>query len=141
MAGEALQKIYCWQLTVDALNIFLASSDRGALGICLSLDEHNSPLDFFTKKIPKARLVMDKKANTLLVEAVGACLCNKYLKSIPPLDISFTPFEKGVYSAISKIPFGETRRYGEIASIIGRPGGARAVGQAMKRNPLPLIFP
>jgi len=126
---------------VDDLNVFLASSYKGALRIWLSLDECNRPLDFLMKKLPKARLVIDESANSRLVEAVSACLHNRVFESMPPLDTSFTPFEKMVYGAISQIPFGETRQYGEVASIIGRPGGARAVGQAMKRNPCPIIFP
>jgi O-6-methylguanine DNA methyltransferase len=43
--------------------------------------------------------------------------------------------------AIARIPFGETRTYKEVAAMAEKPKGARAVGQAMGRNPLPLIFP
>lgn len=47
-----------------------------------------------------------------------------------------------IYLASSaRIPFGETKTYGEVAKMMGSPGGARAVGQAMGKNPLPLIFP
>ncbi len=52
-----------------------------------------------------------------------------------------TEFQRDVWSATSKIPYGETRRYGQIALQIGRPGSARAVGNALGKNPLPLIVP
>ena len=39
------------------------------------------------------------------------------------------------------IPFGETRSYGEVAAAIGRPKASRAVGQAEKRNQVPLVIP
>jgi methylated-DNA-[protein]-cysteine S-methyltransferase len=42
---------------------------------------------------------------------------------------------------IAEIPFGSVRTYGDIAKLIDRPGCARAVGQVMHRNPLPVIFP
>jgi O-6-methylguanine DNA methyltransferase len=45
------------------------------------------------------------------------------------------------WKAIARIPFGQTKSYGEVARMVGRPGGARAIGQAMGRNPLSLIFP
>jgi methylated-DNA-[protein]-cysteine S-methyltransferase len=46
-----------------------------------------------------------------------------------------------VLAAISKIPFGETRSYGWVARAIGKPGAARAVGQALHTNPVPIIIP
>jgi len=50
-------------------------------------------------------------------------------------------FQHKVWSAIAKIPFGQTRSYGEIAEAIGHPGAARAVGTACGANPLPLFVP
>ncbi len=53
----------------------------------------------------------------------------------------FTPFQTAVYHAVTDIPAGTMRSYGEIARQIGRPRAARAVGQAMAKNPLPIIIP
>ena len=52
-----------------------------------------------------------------------------------------TPFQLDVWNAVRKIPYGKVRTYGEIAQEIGRPGSARGVGQALGRNPLPIIIP
>jgi methylated-DNA-[protein]-cysteine S-methyltransferase len=52
-----------------------------------------------------------------------------------------TKFQLEVYEAACRIPFGETRTYGELAKEIGNPGAARAVGQALGANPLPIIIP
>ncbi len=52
-----------------------------------------------------------------------------------------TPFQRKVLEAISSIPPGETMTYGEVAKAAGRPGAARAVGNVMAHNPIPLIFP
>ena len=46
-----------------------------------------------------------------------------------------TPFERRVYAAIQRIPRGQTRSYVWVARQLGTPGAARAVGQALKRNP------
>jgi methylated-DNA-[protein]-cysteine S-methyltransferase len=58
-----------------------------------------------------------------------------------PLAASGSPFEKAVWDAVSEIPYGETRSYGEVARAIGRPDRARAVGSANARNPLAIIVP
>lgn len=50
-------------------------------------------------------------------------------------------FARRVYIAAREIPAGETRTYGELARALRRPGAARAVGQALGRNPIPLIIP
>ena len=43
--------------------------------------------------------------------------------------------------ALTRIPFGETRSYAEVADMVGRHGAARAVGGANSRNRLPLVVP
>ena len=51
------------------------------------------------------------------------------------------PFHRRVYAAARKIPPAATLTYGELAARIGAPGAARAVGQALGRNPFALIVP
>jgi methylated-DNA-[protein]-cysteine S-methyltransferase len=59
-----------------------------------------------------------------------------------PLDLGgCEPFEMEVYAVTRAIPRGNTLTYGEVARRIGAPGAARAVGQALGRNPVPIIVP
>lgn len=58
-----------------------------------------------------------------------------------PLCTRGTPFQEKVWCALQKIPYGETRTYGELAAMIGQPTAARAVGGANHRNPLAIIIP
>ena len=58
-----------------------------------------------------------------------------------PFAISGTSFQLSVWNAARLIPYGETVTYGELAQIIGKPRAARAVGNALGSNPLPLIVP
>lgn len=51
------------------------------------------------------------------------------------------PFHEACWRAARTIPFGATRTYGELAQMAGSPGAARAVGQAMRRNPTPIVIP
>jgi len=50
-------------------------------------------------------------------------------------------FTAKVYQTVLKIPLGQVRSYQWVAKKCGSPGGARAVGQVLKRNPYPLIIP
>ena len=52
-----------------------------------------------------------------------------------------TPFEQRVWSALTEIPYGETRSYGELARTLGQPSAARAVGLANGRNPISVVVP
>jgi methylated-DNA-[protein]-cysteine S-methyltransferase len=65
----------------------------------------------------------------------------KPLPSFPYASRSGTSFRQKVWRALEKIPFGQTRSYGEIAAMIGSPGAARAVGTACGANSLPLFIP
>ena len=58
-----------------------------------------------------------------------------------PLEPAGSPFQRRVWDALRQIPYSETRSYGDIARAIGCPGGARAVGMANNRNPIPILIP
>lgn len=50
-------------------------------------------------------------------------------------------FARAVLTEVSKVPYGQTTTYSDVGRATGCPHGARAVGQALKRNPLPIIVP
>jgi methylated-DNA-[protein]-cysteine S-methyltransferase len=52
-----------------------------------------------------------------------------------------TDFEKKVWLTLKEIPFGETRTYKWLAEKLGKPNASRAVGQALSKNPLPIVLP
>jgi len=59
-----------------------------------------------------------------------------------PLDLSRgTAFQRAVWRACARIPYGRVRSYAGLATTARRPRAARAVGQAMRANPLPIVIP
>ncbi len=58
-----------------------------------------------------------------------------------PLLATGSEFQRQVWTAMAKIPYGRTRSYGELAREIANPGATRAVGSACGANPIPLIIP
>lgn len=58
-----------------------------------------------------------------------------------PLDFAGTDFQKSVWQALLRIPYGQTRSYGEIANELGNAKAMRAVGAANGRNPISIVAP
>lgn len=58
-----------------------------------------------------------------------------------PIRLEGTAFQRRVWDELAKIPYGQTRSYGDIAAAIGRPGASRAVGQANHHNPIAPMIP
>lgn len=58
-----------------------------------------------------------------------------------PLDVRATTFQKRVWKELTKIPYGQTRSYSEIARKIKQPKAARAVARACAANPIPIVIP
>ena len=58
-----------------------------------------------------------------------------------PLDLRGTAFQVEVWKALLRIPYGETRSYGQLALDLGHPGAERAIGAANRANPVSIIVP
>ena len=58
-----------------------------------------------------------------------------------PLHLSGTSFQNRVWSELTRIPFGETRSYEDIAKAVGNPAASRATGSACGRNPIAIVVP
>lgn len=58
-----------------------------------------------------------------------------------PLRLDGTPFQRSVWQQLLEIPYGQTRTYGELAAVLGKPAASRAVGLANGKNPVSVIVP
>lgn len=58
-----------------------------------------------------------------------------------PLRLDGTPFQRTVWQELQRIPYGETRSYGQLADALGKPNASRAVGLANGKNPIGVIVP
>ncbi len=104
---------------------------------CLGIEEQDSAI---TRLVWDGRAMGD--ATPLLTEAasqVAAYAEGRLQRFDLPLRVRGSKFQRAVCAAISAIPFGETRTYGDIARELGQP--AQAVGQACGANPIPVIIP
>ncbi len=74
-------------------------------------------------------------------EQIQEYLHGKRKKFSIPIKIEGTSFQRKVYEALLCVPFGETVSYRELAEMVGNKNAARAVGQAVRRNPVPILIP
>src|SRR3954466_3502015 len=58
-----------------------------------------------------------------------------------PIDLRVAPFHEAVLHELARVPYGRTETYGGLASRVGRPRAARAVGTVMHSNPIPIVLP
>jgi len=95
-------------------------------------------------KVQRAYPEMERREDSLAAQALAQIL--EYLRGgrktfTVPLDPEGTPFQRRVWAETARIPYGQTVTYRELARRIGQPGAARAVGQALGANPLPILIP
>ncbi|MGB9791140.1 MAG: methylated-DNA--[protein]-cysteine S-methyltransferase [Thermacetogeniaceae bacterium] len=88
----------------------------------------------------------DIRAQEFLEQAAGwllAFFAGKFPETtdLPIDDRIFSEWQRKVYDVVKRIPFGEVRSYGWVARECGVAGAARAVGQALAKNPLPIFIP
>ncbi len=83
----------------------------------------------------------DPKATLLARRQIRAYFAGELREFDLPLAPRGTEFQQGVWTALQRIPFGQTRTYGQLAAELGNPAASRAVGRANATNPICLIVP
>ncbi len=76
-----------------------------------------------------------------VVDQLEGYFCGTVQRFHLPLDLVGTDFQLKVWAALCRIPYGETRTYGQIAKAIGQAKATRAVGLANNHNPIAVIVP
>jgi len=118
-------------------------SARGVAGVQLPEGSDEAMRARMLRRFPGAREATPPAEVQRAIDAMVALLRGESseVESIP-LDLEgIPPFERRVYEVARTIPAGTTLSYGEIAQRLGRPGAARDVGQALGRNPFPIVVP
>lgn len=134
---EAKRKLVECSFRANALGVVRIIATDAAI-IAIYLAEHQEMPVLETRLLgPSARHPVLERAVRELEEYLGGTRESFSL----PLAPEGTAFQRAVWEALTAIPFGETRSYGEIAVAIGRPSAVRAVGGANALNPLSVVVP
>jgi methylated-DNA-[protein]-cysteine S-methyltransferase len=120
--------------------LYVAVSERGLIALDFGLGERN-----FVDRVQRrtqAMLVRSRERCAEAMRQVRDYLDGQRTAFDLPLDMTLmTDFQRQVLMAALKIPRGKWLTYREVAKAIGRPQAARAVGQALGHNPVPIVIP
>jgi methylated-DNA-[protein]-cysteine S-methyltransferase len=123
----------------------VAGAERGVTGVTLPADDVGSALDGLCMKLripPGSMREVEPAVFGTLVDRLTAFMRGEPVAFPDTLDTSgWTDFRTRVWSAARLIPYGQTRSYAWVAAAAGQPTAARAVGQAMHANPVPILVP
>ena len=131
----------------ERLRVYLAARDGRIHAIGMDAEGHPCSEDEFLWRIggkqSAQRWPMGTGSGLLDAAAMQMedYMAGRQVEFDLPLEFRGTPFQTEVWRALTKIPFGETCSYGDVAEMIGKPAARRAVGQANGRNNLPLVVP
>jgi AraC family transcriptional regulator, regulatory protein of adaptative response / methylated-DNA-[protein]-cysteine methyltransferase len=118
--------------------MLIAATERGVCAI--RFGEDAKLFEELEKEFPKASFVKNQQALQSYIQTVCDYLEGEAKLDLP-LDISGTAFQYRVWQVLQKIPYGETRSYGQVAEAIGDPKAVRAVATACASNPVALVVP
>lgn len=137
--GKFTLKIYTSEYQSLVGVFYLAFSEKGLVQINLKTKK-----DFYfhlKKYFPEAKIIEDNSKNQLVIQQLNEYFLHTREKFDLKFDLVGTDFQKQVWAALNKIPFGKTVSYKQIAENIGNPKAVRAVGLANNRNPVPIVIP
>lgn len=121
----------------------IAWSDRGVVGVQLPFGGETKTRDKMRLRFPDA-VESDPSGDARhAIAAIIAMMLGErsQIDAIELVMDGIPEFHRRVYQAARAVPRGSTTSYGALAAQLGRPGAARAVGQAMKNNPFTIIVP
>lgn len=119
--------------------VFVASTENGVCMVDFLKEEKT-----FLKELRErfsGKIITDDRMNRIVLNQLKGYLNGELRRFDCKVDFRGTPFQKKVWSALAKIPYGQTRSYKEIAQAIGHRKAFRAVGNANGQNSIPLIVP
>ena len=141
------KQIYFWSEPVqvgDAMySLTVATSWEGLCWCSLgSAEEEEAALAKWIKLyFPTVRVVQSRENNLEALNQITEYLQRKRKKFTIPIHQAGTPFQKRVWLELTRIPYGTTATYQDIAQRVGCPRGARAVGLANSKNPIAVVVP
>lgn len=118
--------------------MYLASTEKGICHISFKIPE----TEFLARLDPMAHIQHDPAALNKAVDELLRYFDDPTLRFDIPVDLTdVTDFQREALQLIRNIPTGRVWTYKDVAEKLGNPKASRAIGQAMKNNPVPIVIP
>jgi len=128
-------KSYVKKMKTPVGTLTLVATDRALVAVLWPDEKMNRV------KLPELESAPDHPILQKTEKQLAEYFAGKRREFDLPLESRGTEFQKRVWKGLTKIPFGETRSYLELARKVGHPKACRAVGAANGRNPLSIVVP
>ncbi|MGW2345955.1 methylated-DNA--[protein]-cysteine S-methyltransferase [Streptomyces sp. NPDC001661] len=128
-----MQKIHHTVIDSPYGALTLVATDDKLSGLYMTDQRHRPPQETFGTR--------DDRPFGQAIDQLNAYFAGELREFDLPLDLHGTPFQRSVWAQLQRIPYGETRTYGELAEVLGKPAASRAVGLANGKNPVGVIVP
>ncbi|MGB5952541.1 MAG: methylated-DNA--[protein]-cysteine S-methyltransferase [Ornithinimicrobium sp.] len=133
-------KTGCYLMDTPLGIVTIAGGEDGVSGVYFAEHRHAPPTQTLGEVLPAEDLAQWPALSEAATQLSEYFAGDRTTFDVP-LAVTGTHFQQRVWAALTQIPFGQTRSYGQIATQIGATGAARAVGLANGRNPVSIIVP
>jgi AraC family transcriptional regulator of adaptative response/methylated-DNA-[protein]-cysteine methyltransferase len=120
--------------------VLVGATERGVCAVKIGASDAALVTDL-AREYPAAEIHPAQTSRHEWVRAIAQHLRGDAPVLDLPIDVQATAFQWKVWSALQRIPYGDTRQYAEVARAIGKPKAARAVARACAANPVALVVP
>lgn len=141
MHAQQSETIYWTALAPEHWGLHLVGSAAGLLYVGSPGQSYAELTRWAAAKHPGASLVRDDLAMLPYARELTEYLQGRRSGFTVPSDLRGTPFQRAVWEALGRIPYGRTVTYSDIAREVGRPAAVRAVGSAIGANPVMIVVP
>ncbi len=134
-------RVYCTSFDSRIGHIYIASTDEGLCRVSIPKETKKDFFNWLNAHFEIDAVLENKSRNKEYIEQINRYLNGKLVQFTFPLDLKGTPFQSRVWKELSKIPYGTTISYRQLAKKVGVPKGFQAVGRANGANPVPIVVP
>jgi O-6-methylguanine DNA methyltransferase len=140
-AGTELEQVYCTSFDSRIGRIYVASTDRGVCKISLPKESRKDFFDWLKSHFDPEAVSDNRSRNKDVIDQFVRYFNGRLATFTVPVDPSGTPFQLRVWKELTKIPYGTTISYKQLAKRVSAARATQAVGRANGANPLPVIIP
>ncbi len=133
--------VYCTSFESKVGLIYVASTEKGVCKITIPKQNRKDFFGWLHENFDNNQVVDNKSRNKEVIDQLNRYFNGKLAKFTGPVDLRGTPFQLRVWKELSKISYGTTISYKQLARRLGTSRGFQAIGRANAANPLPIIIP
>ena len=133
--------VYCTSFDSRIGLIYVASTDKGVCKVSVPRQTKRDFLRWLRENFDDSQVVDNRSRNRDVMDQLNRYFNGKLAKFTCAVDLMGTPFQTRVWKELTRIPYGTTISYKQLAKRLGTSRGFQAVGRANAANPVPIIIP